>query len=78
MEVLIEVLEPLVEVATPEPNTEPKLSFYVSFHSKLLLSHLPGTLVVFVSKLVHIIILEKTLSNKINNIMLSIGMPSLT
>ncbi len=54
----------------------PKLSFYVNFHSKLLLNHFHGTLLLFVSKLIHTTMLEKTLSNKIDNIMLSFGMPS--
>jgi hypothetical protein len=56
----------------------PKLSFYASFHSKFLLNHLLGTLVTFVLKLVHTTMLEKHLSNKIDSIMLSIGMPSPT
>ncbi len=51
-----------------------KLSFCVSFHSKLLLSHLPKTLVVSISKLIHTTMLEFFLSNKIDSIMLSIGM----
>jgi hypothetical protein len=50
--------------------------FLCQFHSKLLLSHLPITLVMFVSKLVHTTMLEKTLLNKIKSIMLFIGMPS--
>jgi hypothetical protein len=51
--------------------------FNVCFHSKLFLSHLPRTLVVSLLKLVHTTMLEKTLSNKIDNIMLFVGMPSL-
>ncbi len=51
--------------------------FYVSFHSKLLLSHFLIILVVFVLKHVHAIMLEKTLSNKIDSIMLFVGMSSL-
>jgi len=53
----------------------PILSFYVNFHSKFLLTHLPRTLVLSMSKLVRTTILEKTFSNKIDNIMLFVGMP---
>jgi len=53
----------------------PKLSFYISFHSKLLLSHLPTTLVVSMSKLIHTTMLEIFLSNKIDSILLLVGMP---
>jgi len=52
--------------------------FYVCFHLKLIVSHLPRTLIVLVLKLVHTTMLEKTLSNTIDSIMLSIGMPSPT
>ncbi len=47
----------------------PRLSFYVNFHSKILLIHLLGTLVVYVSKRVHTTMLQFFWSNKINNIM---------
>ncbi len=45
------------------------LSFYLCFHSKLVLSDILRTLV-------HTTMLEKTLSNKIDNIMLFVRMPS--
>jgi hypothetical protein len=53
----------------------PILSFYLNFHSKLLLNHLYGTFVLSMSKLVQTTMLEKTLLNKIENIMLFVGMP---
>ncbi len=55
----------------------PKLLFDVNFYSKFLLSHLLGTLIVFVLKLVHTTMLEFFFSNKIDNIMLYVGIPSL-
>ncbi len=54
----------------------PKLCFYVSFHTKLLLSHLLGNHVVFVAKLVDTTMLKSSLSNNIDNIMLYVGMPT--
>jgi hypothetical protein len=51
-----------------------RLFFYVCFHSKLLLSHLLGTLVVSMLKLVHTTMLEKPSLNKINSITLFVGM----
>ncbi len=52
----------------------PILSFYVNFHSKLILNHVHGTLVLSVSKLVQITMLEISLLNKIDSIMLFVGM----
>ncbi len=55
-----------------------RFSFYVNFHSKLLLSHLLGTLVVSILKLVHTTMLGKTLSNKIDSITMSVGILVMT
>jgi hypothetical protein len=55
-------------------NRIESMSLLCNFHSKLLLSHLLGTLVVSILKLVHTTMLGKTLSNKIDSIMMSVGM----